>query len=98
MSSPQSYDPGVEAQVDWYEAYADLDGERVKLQDRRHPERNIPQWISGFVCLRCAGGCGRFPPGGPMESRSLAGAPDGLNGAEHRNPLNSTLTCFITGP
>ena len=29
---PQSYDWGVEAQVDWYEAYADLDGERVKLQ------------------------------------------------------------------
>jgi len=29
---PQSYDWGVEAQVDWYEAYADLDGERIKLQ------------------------------------------------------------------
>src|SRR5712692_4216664 len=29
---PQSYDLGVEAQVDWYEAYADLDGERQKLQ------------------------------------------------------------------
>jgi transposase len=29
---PQSYDWGVEAQIDWYEAYADLDGERVKLQ------------------------------------------------------------------
>ena len=29
---PQSYDWGVEAQVDWYEAYADLEGERVKLQ------------------------------------------------------------------
>ncbi len=29
---PQTYDWGVEAQVDWYEAYADLDGERVKLQ------------------------------------------------------------------
>ena len=29
---PQCYDWGVEAQVDWYEAYADLDGERVKLQ------------------------------------------------------------------
>jgi transposase len=29
---PQSYDWGVEAQVDWYEAYADLDGDRVKLQ------------------------------------------------------------------
>jgi transposase len=29
---PQSYEWGVEAQVDWYEAYADLDGERVKLQ------------------------------------------------------------------
>src|SRR5258708_2592703 len=29
---PQSYRLGVEAQVDWYEAYADLDGERVKLQ------------------------------------------------------------------
>ena len=28
---PQSYDWGVEAQVDWYEAYADLDGERIKL-------------------------------------------------------------------
>ena len=27
----RSYDWGVEAQVDWYEAYADLDGERVKL-------------------------------------------------------------------
>ena len=29
---PQSYEFGVEAQVDWYEAYADLDGERIKLQ------------------------------------------------------------------
>jgi len=29
---PQSYDWGVEAQVDWYEAWADLDGERQKLQ------------------------------------------------------------------
>lgn len=29
---PQSYTWGVEAQVDWYEAYADLDGERIKLQ------------------------------------------------------------------
>ena len=29
---PQSYDWGVEAQVDWYEAFADLDGERTKLQ------------------------------------------------------------------
>jgi len=29
---PQSYDLGIEAQVDWYEAYADLDGERIKLQ------------------------------------------------------------------
>ena len=28
---PQTYDWGVEAQVDWYEAYADLDGERTKL-------------------------------------------------------------------
>jgi transposase len=29
---PQSYAWGVEAQVDWYEAYADLAGERIKLQ------------------------------------------------------------------
>lgn len=29
---PQSYDWGIEAQVDWYEAYADLDGVRQKLQ------------------------------------------------------------------
>jgi transposase len=29
---PQSYNWGVEAQVDWYEAYADLAGERIKLQ------------------------------------------------------------------
>lgn len=29
---PQSYGLGVEAQVDWYEAYADLGGERIKLQ------------------------------------------------------------------
>jgi len=29
---PQSYDWGVEAQVDWYEAYADLDGVRTKCQ------------------------------------------------------------------
>jgi len=29
---PQSYQWGVEAQVDWYEAFADLDGERTKLQ------------------------------------------------------------------
>ena len=29
---PQSYDWGNEAQVDWYEAWADLAGERTKLQ------------------------------------------------------------------
>ena len=29
---PQSYDWGVEAQVDWYEAAADLDGERTTCQ------------------------------------------------------------------
>jgi len=29
---PQSYAWGAEAQVDWYEAYADLAGERVRLQ------------------------------------------------------------------
>lgn len=29
---PQSYSPGVEAQIDWYEAVADLDGERITLQ------------------------------------------------------------------
>jgi transposase len=29
---PQSYAWGVEAQIDWYEAYADLGGERIKLQ------------------------------------------------------------------
>jgi len=29
---PQSYEWGVEAQVDWYEAYAILGGERIKLQ------------------------------------------------------------------
>jgi hypothetical protein len=29
---PQSYDWGVKAQVDWYDAYADLAGERTKLQ------------------------------------------------------------------
>jgi hypothetical protein len=29
---PQSYTWGVEAQIDWYEAYADLAGERIKLQ------------------------------------------------------------------
>jgi hypothetical protein len=32
MFVPQSYRWGVEAQIDWYEAYADLDGERIKLQ------------------------------------------------------------------
>jgi hypothetical protein len=30
---PQSYDWGVEAQVDWYEPYADLDGERTWLAE-----------------------------------------------------------------
>lgn len=29
---PQSYGWGVEAQVDWYEAYADMAGERIKFQ------------------------------------------------------------------
>ena len=29
---PQSYAWGAEAQIDWYEAYAELGGERVKLQ------------------------------------------------------------------
>lgn len=29
---PQSYAWGIEAQIDWYEAYAELGGERIKLQ------------------------------------------------------------------
>ena len=29
---PQAYEWGVEAQVDWYEAYADIGGERQKVQ------------------------------------------------------------------
>jgi hypothetical protein len=29
---PQSYDWRVAEQVDWYEGYADLDGEQIKLQ------------------------------------------------------------------
>ena len=29
---PQSYAWGAEAQIDWYEAHADVGGERVKLQ------------------------------------------------------------------
>ena len=29
---PQSYSPGQEAQVDWYESWAELGGEQVKLQ------------------------------------------------------------------
>jgi hypothetical protein len=29
---PQSYPPAAEAQCDWYEAFADLGGERIKLQ------------------------------------------------------------------
>ena len=29
---PQSYELGQEAQVDWYEAWADFDGERAKVQ------------------------------------------------------------------
>ena len=29
---PQSYEPGQEGQVDWYEAWAELSGEQVKLQ------------------------------------------------------------------
>jgi hypothetical protein len=29
---PQAYDPGVQAQIDWYEAVAELAGEQVKLQ------------------------------------------------------------------
>jgi transposase len=29
---PQSYSPGQEGQVDWYEAWAELGGEQVKLQ------------------------------------------------------------------
>ena len=29
---PQSYGPGQEGQVDWYEAWAELNGAQVKLQ------------------------------------------------------------------
>jgi transposase len=29
---PQAYDPGQEAQVDWYEAWAELSGEQVRMQ------------------------------------------------------------------
>jgi hypothetical protein len=47
---PQSYDWGVEAQVDWYEAYAYLDGERVKLQ-----VFSLRSMASGAVCHRAIG-------------------------------------------
>ena len=32
ISVPQSYAPGQEVQVDWYEAWAELNGEQVLLQ------------------------------------------------------------------
>jgi transposase len=43
---PQSYSWGVEAQVDWYEAYADVDGIREKLR---------------VFCMRSIASGGAFP-------------------------------------
>ncbi len=51
---PQSYEWGVEGQVDWYEASADLDGERRKVQ---------------MFCLRSMAGGGAYHRAYPHASQ-----------------------------
>jgi transposase len=51
---PQSYEWGVEGQVDWYEASADLDGERQKVQ---------------MFCLRSMAGGGSYHRAYPHASQ-----------------------------
>ena len=46
---PQSYKFGEEAQVDWYEAYAELDGEREKTPYFLHAKHG--QWRGFSPCL-----------------------------------------------
>jgi hypothetical protein len=43
---PQSYGPGQEGQVDWYEAWAELNGVQVKLQVFA-----LRSMMSGAACL-----------------------------------------------
>jgi hypothetical protein len=49
---PQSYEWGVEAQVDWYEAYAELAGERVKCRCSRCGAWPAEQRITMLTCTR----------------------------------------------
>ena len=58
---PQSYDWGVEAQVDWYEAYADLGEERRKLY---------------VFCMRSMASGGAFHLAFPRSTQQAFVAPD----------------------
>ena len=50
---PQSYGPGQEGQVDWYEAWAELSGEQVLLQVQKQP--SIPAHRAGPVIFDWVG-------------------------------------------
>lgn len=71
---PQSYDWGVEAQVDWYEAYADLDGERVKLSAFFDALDGQRRGSSLSVCMCDAAGISRGARTGVRSRRCLPGA------------------------
>jgi hypothetical protein len=63
---PQSYTLGQEGQVDWYEIFAELGGERQKVQ---------------IFCLRSMGSAGAFHPG-RYRSLSAASWPRSRSRAE----------------
>ena len=71
---PQSYQWGVEAQVDWYEAYADLSGHRTRLQVPSPPRvrfrltcalriKHLQNGDSAAWVSRCP----RYPGGDPIS-------------------------------
>src|SRR5215216_3343278 len=64
---PQSYAWGSEAQVDWYEAYADLGDERVKLQGVRAAEHGQRRRVSWCLSPRDPASV----PGGPRAGVPL---------------------------
>jgi len=88
---PQSYDWGVEAQIDWYEAYADLDGERTKLYV--FSMRSMASGAAFHRAYPCATQQAFLPP---QRRRPVAGDP-GLKRTSRRSRASRASSgCFAT--
>jgi len=100
---PQSYAWGAEAQVDWYESYAELSGERVKLQVfamrsmasgaafhcayRHATQQAFLEAHEGIRLLRRGVSKAALRQPGRGGEEDPAGIPAGRDGAVHRVPL-----------